>query len=578
MPINTVPTRCCDLVMKGGITSGVLYPPAIGRISESYYLVGIGGTSAGAIAASVAAAAEYRRRQFDDNSGFEELEKLPNELAGEGKLTGLFRPDKSTRKVYKLFLDFLTQEERSWLGRLWIKLRGIWSLVRLNKRLKPVVENGFGLCTGMANGNRPQEGEIAPLTEWLAAQIDTVSGIQGNKPLTFGDLWQAPIPPAIADTMKGNETKSIDFRAVTTCVSFGRPYELPFTEKIFAFDVEEWKRYFPKKIIDYLVEEANKVESTTLKRDGKLPFPMGDAMPVVVAARMSLSFPGLFSMIPLYAINYDAEKQADDQYPMMKVWFSDGGVTSNLPIHRFDSLFPRWPTLGINLQYTDKEGKPARTVVDDSLIYMIKRRSDSARDLWNVFDGKGSSTKDMFGFLGGLFSSAQNWHDNSFLRLPSFRDRIVEIWLKEDEGGLNLAMPEETIKRLIDRGNQAGIKLRDRFVKTPSNEALSWDGHRWARLRSGLSGLSVFLRQFSHNVEHPMQGDRKLDEFLSGQDVPPAYKFESPQQLADAKSAIDELLIYLKNIESMQVCEGKLDKPFCEGPLPAVQIGTRAPM
>ena len=278
-----------------------------------------------------------------------------------------------------------------------------------------------------------QEGEIAPLTEWLTAQIDTVAGMQGNKPLTFGDLWHAPVPSVIADTMKGNESKSIDFRAVTTCVSFGRPYELPFTDKIFAFDVEEWKRYFPKKVMDYLVEEANKIESTTLKRNGKLPLPVGDAMPVVVAARMSLSFPGLFSMIPLYAINYDADEQANGQYPMMKVWFSDGGITSNLPIHRFDSLFPRWPTLGINLQYTDKDDKPARSVVDDSLIYMIKRRSDSARDLWNVFDEKGSPTKDAIGFLGGLFSSAQNWHDNAFLRLPSFRDRVVEIWLKKNE-------------------------------------------------------------------------------------------------------------------------------------------------
>ena len=33
--------RCCDLVMKGGITSGVLYPPAIWRIAEGFHLVGI---------------------------------------------------------------------------------------------------------------------------------------------------------------------------------------------------------------------------------------------------------------------------------------------------------------------------------------------------------------------------------------------------------------------------------------------------------------------------------------------------------------------------------------------------------
>ena len=146
MPTNPVPTRCCDLVMKGGITSGVLYPPAIGRIAESYYLVGIGGTSAGAIAASVAAAAEYRRRLSGDNSGYEALEQLPFELAGEGRLTGLFRPDKATRKVYRLVLDFLNLEERSRLGRKWLYARGAWAFFRRNKQFRPVVENGFGRC------------------------------------------------------------------------------------------------------------------------------------------------------------------------------------------------------------------------------------------------------------------------------------------------------------------------------------------------------------------------------------------------------------------------------------------------
>ncbi len=51
MPDYDQADRCCDLVMKGGITSGILYPPAICRIAERFHLVGIGGTSAGAIAA-----------------------------------------------------------------------------------------------------------------------------------------------------------------------------------------------------------------------------------------------------------------------------------------------------------------------------------------------------------------------------------------------------------------------------------------------------------------------------------------------------------------------------------------------
>ena len=54
--------RFCDLVMKGGIASGVVYPKAIAELSHHYRFQSIGGTSAGAIAAAVTAAAEYQRR------------------------------------------------------------------------------------------------------------------------------------------------------------------------------------------------------------------------------------------------------------------------------------------------------------------------------------------------------------------------------------------------------------------------------------------------------------------------------------------------------------------------------------
>ena len=59
--------RSCDLVMKGGITSGVVYPKAIVQLSRTYRFRNIGGTSAGAIAAVITAAAEYGRA----DGGFE---------------------------------------------------------------------------------------------------------------------------------------------------------------------------------------------------------------------------------------------------------------------------------------------------------------------------------------------------------------------------------------------------------------------------------------------------------------------------------------------------------------------------
>ena len=47
--------KYCDLVMKGGITSGVIYPRAVVELARKYHFKNIGGTSAGAIAAAATA-------------------------------------------------------------------------------------------------------------------------------------------------------------------------------------------------------------------------------------------------------------------------------------------------------------------------------------------------------------------------------------------------------------------------------------------------------------------------------------------------------------------------------------------
>ncbi len=74
------PTKSCDLVMKGGLTSGIVYPAAVLKLAEQYKFKCIGGTSAGAIAAAVTAAAEAGR----DTGGFEKLQKVAAEIAEPG--------------------------------------------------------------------------------------------------------------------------------------------------------------------------------------------------------------------------------------------------------------------------------------------------------------------------------------------------------------------------------------------------------------------------------------------------------------------------------------------------------------
>ena len=91
----------CDLVMKGGITSGVVYPGAAIALAKSFRFAAVGGTSAGAIAAGVCAAAEYGRLR-DSDGGLAELGSVSEDLSKEGFLTGLFQATPGARPLVDL--------------------------------------------------------------------------------------------------------------------------------------------------------------------------------------------------------------------------------------------------------------------------------------------------------------------------------------------------------------------------------------------------------------------------------------------------------------------------------------------
>ncbi|MGC8074023.1 hypothetical protein ACP3W1_26030, partial [Salmonella enterica] len=63
------------------------------------------------------------------------------------------------------------------------------------------------------------------------------------------------------------------------------------------------------------------------------------------------------------------------------------------------------------------------------------------------------------GFLVSILNTMQNWRDEIQFTYPSFKDRIVQISLRENEGGLNLDMPKETIAALGNAGSMAAHRL-----------------------------------------------------------------------------------------------------------------------
>ncbi|NNE89933.1 MAG: patatin [Silicimonas sp.] len=458
----------CDLIMKGGITSGVVYPHAIQKIATKYRLRSIGGTSAGAIAAAFAAAAEYRRQENAQTmSGFDDIGGVATEL-GENML-GLFQPTTATKPLFKLLLAAIEPNTKGGVvAMIWAGLRifstqaiigGLLALVSLLigyatgnlvlgilgvvlslllavilillsvKRmvLVDLPAQDFGLCTGKTQGPQKQPA----FGDWIAQKIDLIADKTGP-PLTVGDLRKHGITVA----------------TMTTDLSSKRPYRLPLETSIHFFSKGEFDRLFPDNIVTYLCQtgtqrQPRKGDPADLPKD-LYQLPVGEEFPVYLVARLSLSFPGLISAVPLWRIDYQAGKT------FRRCLFSDGGISSNFPIHFFDAFLPSRPTFGIALDAFDPDHHEDR-------INLPKKPSQStALPIEEV--------SSLPSFLMAILNTAKDWQDKMQSMLPGYAERIVTVRLDEArEGGLNLTMSPKTIDFLASLGGKAGDRLLSQF-------------------------------------------------------------------------------------------------------------------
>jgi hypothetical protein len=376
-----------------------------------------------------------------------------------------------------------------------------------------VPANYYGLSTGM--------GDNDALTPWLHDLLQRLAGKPKNEPLTFGDLW-GPDP----------SRKEIDLQMMTTCLTRRRPYRLPFAEheeRLFYFRRKDLDELFPKAVVDWMAEHA-RPPSAPRDDDELLPMPLGKDLPVIVATRMSVSFPFLISAIPLQAIDYT---RTDVEPRPEPCWFSDGGIASNFPVHFFDAPLPGWPTFAINLRYFE-ETPPKRVV-------MPKRNQDEIADAFHRFEKRG-----LLGFARAIFDALQNWQDNAQAKMPGFRDRIAHVCLGPGEGGLNLDMPEKKVQEIAGSGTRVGLLLVRRFA--PGSRAkLNWDNHRWVRFRSIMAALEEMLEKLGPHLapdfEAPQPGDENYSELVERDtDSLPSYAWSSRAQREEALRAVSDLV------------------------------------
>ena len=409
--------------------------------------------------------------------------------------------------------------------------------------------NLLGLC----NGSTQPEATTPALTDWLHERLQALSGKPLAQPLTFGDLHQAPRYPG-----EPAAAQAISLKMITTCISHTEPRTLPFSAAHFWFVREEFAQLFPASVVDWLVAQAGPPEQV----DGRDYYRLvdGDRLPVLVATRMSLSFPLLISAVPLHEParrERRCEPPPDPSAPRNNrtvadsmegltsagqtgssmitafrvCWFSDGGISSNFPIHLFDAALPRWPTFGINLVYPrhadaisvlDDAGDP----VEHAVFLPTENRQGWQRSYHSI--AQPLAAAEMSGFLFSIVSTMQNWRDVLQARAPGYRDRIVHVSLQGDEGGMNLDMPQEVLARIAAKGSVAG----ERFC------GFSFQNHYWIRWRNLASAYQRYTLEIARTDDPSQRVAAWADAYqsvASGEPPPPSYRLGSEDKQRESQ-------------------------------------------
>src|SRR5262249_9533926 len=134
--------------------------------------------------------------------------------------------------------------------------------------------------------------------------------------------------------------------------------------------------------------------------------------------------PGLPSPLPAEPLDPD------------KCWFSDGGISSNFPIHFFDRVLPGRPTFAINLRPLRLEEQPGAENQANN-VEMATTNNDEIADWWYRLPERKRRVlirdSRLPSFLMAAVGTMQNRIDEAQMRAPGFRDRVAHVKLSDDE-------------------------------------------------------------------------------------------------------------------------------------------------
>ncbi|MFT5611637.1 MAG: hypothetical protein ACI9LU_002142 [Polaribacter sp.] len=143
------------------------------------------------------------------------------------------------------------------------------------------------------------------------------------------------------------------------------------------------------------------------------------------------------------------------------------------------------------------------------------------------------------GFIKSIFDAAQTWQDTNQIYLSEYRERVIRLYLKEDEGGLNLERPPAKIDALASIGKRAGTVLKD-----DSDLA----EHKWRRLLSAYAAIESALKDireqylFAEPQSMEQFVDQYVEAFKKGNPIATSYKPTSQRELLELQARLNGLI------------------------------------
>jgi hypothetical protein len=422
------------------------------------------------------------------------------------------------------------------------------------KDIKDLPEAGFGISSGNSDDD-------LALTPWLYGRFQELAGRPYDDPLTFGDLRR----------------EGVTLQMMTTNLSRAQPMVMPWDDFSYFFNSKQYTELFGTTIVNHLLGHPPPLPSSPEERwrqevfresaaaQNLHPLPFVHDLPIIVATRMSLSFPLLITAVPLYAVDWTRAESAHYQdrvrqyrrsnpdarpreamqsvgQPIFDInWFSDGGLTSNLPVQFFDSPLSNRPTFAIDLvefprgDHIPKVDEKANTYLRPWWLPPERRAAQ--------WQGSGLSLLAAFG--GSLVYTARNWVDEAALVMPGYRERVITIYQDTStEGGMNLNMPQGAVDRLSERGRYAARKLIDSF----GPDGRGWPQLRWIQFRTATAALTDWLERFDQAYD---ADNSFYNALLQDPGLQPSHPVEA-----------ERLMAFRQRLAALlQVCDGLTEEP-----------------